>query len=52
MVPNWLPVLGDVDTDSAGAPAVVFGGVLILLMFVLPGGVAGLVSRLRALIAR
>jgi branched-chain amino acid transport system permease protein len=49
-IPDWLPVLGDLDTDSPGAPAVVFGGVLILLMFVLPDGVAGLLGRLRALV--
>ena len=52
VIPNWLPVLGNLDTDSPGAPAVVFGGVLILLMFALPGGVAGLVSRLRGLTGR
>ena len=52
VIPNWLPVLGGLDTDSPGAPAVVFGGVLILLMFVLPDGVAGLVGRLRGLTGR
>jgi branched-chain amino acid transport system permease protein len=51
-IPDWLPVLGGLDTDSPGAPAVVFGGVLILLMFVLPGGVAGLLGRLRGLTSR
>ena len=52
VIPDWLPVLGNLDTDSPGAPAVVFGGVLILLMFVLPTGVSGLVTRLRALAGR
>jgi branched-chain amino acid transport system permease protein len=51
-IPNWLPVLGNLDTDSPGAPAVVFGGVLILLMFVLPDGFAGLLARLRGLTSR
>ena len=51
-IPDWLPVLGNLDTDSPGAPAVVFGGVLIGLMFVLPGGVAGLLTRLRGLTGR
>ena len=49
VIPDWVPVLGNLDTDSPGAPAVVFGGVLILLMFVLPTGVAGLLARIRAL---
>jgi branched-chain amino acid transport system permease protein len=49
VIPDWVPMLGNLDTDSPGAPAVVFGGVLILLMFVLPTGVAGLLARLRAL---
>ncbi len=45
VIPDWLPVLGKLDTDSPGAPAVVFGAVLILLMFVLPDGFAGLLHR-------
>jgi hypothetical protein len=52
VIPDWLPVVGDLDTNSPGAPAVVFGGVLILLMFVLPTGVAGLVERARSLTRR
>jgi branched-chain amino acid transport system permease protein len=52
VIPDWLPVLGDLDTDSPGAPAVVFGGVLILLMFVLPDGVVGLLARVKALVSR
>jgi branched-chain amino acid transport system permease protein len=52
VIPDWLPILGDVDTSSPGAPAVVFGVILILLMFVLPGGVSGLVARLGAIARR
>jgi branched-chain amino acid transport system permease protein len=51
VIPDWAPVLGDFDTDSPGAPAVVFGAVLILLMFVLPTGAAGLVGRMRGRLA-
>jgi branched-chain amino acid transport system permease protein len=49
VVPDWLPILGDVDTDAPGAPAVAFGVVLILIMLALPGGAAGLIRRLTAL---
>jgi branched-chain amino acid transport system permease protein len=49
LVPDWLPVLGDLDTSSAGAPSVVFGLVVILLMFVLPTGFSGLLRRLQTL---
>ncbi len=52
VIPDWLPVLGGLDTDSPGAPAVVFGAVLILLMFVLPTGFAGLLHRLGSLTTR
>jgi branched-chain amino acid transport system permease protein len=45
VIPDWLPFLGDLDTDSPGAPALIFGGVLILLMFVLPTGFGGLLTR-------
>jgi branched-chain amino acid transport system permease protein len=45
VIPNRLPFLGDLDTDSPGAPALIFGGVLILLMFVLPSGFGGLITR-------
>jgi branched-chain amino acid transport system permease protein len=48
-VPDWLPLLGDLDTDVPGAPAVAFGVVLILVMLAFPGGAAGLVRRLRTL---
>jgi branched-chain amino acid transport system permease protein len=52
VIPDWLPVLGDVSTSSPGAPAVVFGGILILVMFVLPTGAAGLLERAGALMQR
>lgn len=52
VVPDWLPFLGDLETSSAGAPAVVFGVVLILLMFVLPTGFAGVLRRLGSLTTR
>ncbi len=52
VIPDWLPVLGGLDTDSPGAPALIFGGVLILLMFVLPTGFAGLLHRLGSLTTR
>ena len=50
-IPDWLPFLGDVETDVPGAPAVAFGVVLILVMLALPGGAAGLARRI-ALLAR
>jgi branched-chain amino acid transport system permease protein len=49
VVPDWLPILGDVDTDAPGAPAVAFGVVLILIMLAFPGGAAGLIRRVTAL---
>jgi branched-chain amino acid transport system permease protein len=49
VIPDWLPFLGDLNTSSPGAPAVVFGVVLILVMFVLPMGAAGLLERAGAL---
>jgi branched-chain amino acid transport system permease protein len=45
-IPDWLPLLGDLETDVPGAPAVAFGVVLILVMLALPGGAAGLVRRI------
>ena len=47
VIPNWLPLLGDIDTDAPGAPAVAFGVILILIMLVAPGGAAGLLHRLK-----
>ncbi len=52
VVPDFLPLLGDIDTDAPGAPAVAFGVILILVMLVAPGGAAGLVRSLRSLAAR
>jgi len=43
-----IPILGDFlfkGTSAPGGPAIVYGVVLILLMFVLPNGVAGLFHR-------
>jgi branched-chain amino acid transport system permease protein len=52
VIPDWLPYLGSLDTDSPGAPSLIFGGTLILLMFVLPAGFAGLMHRLGSLTSR
>ncbi|HST19185.1 MAG TPA: branched-chain amino acid ABC transporter permease, partial [Gaiellaceae bacterium] len=49
---QFLPIWSQQVSKSPGAPAVVSGVVLILLMFVLPMGVAGLVARLRTLTKR
>jgi branched-chain amino acid transport system permease protein len=51
-IPDFLPFLGDIDTDAPGAPAVAFGVVLILIMLALPGGAAGLIARLKSLTSR
>jgi branched-chain amino acid transport system permease protein len=52
VVPDFVPVLGDIDTDLPGAPAVAFGVVLILIMLAFPGGAAGLIRTVRGLAAR
>jgi ABC-type branched-subunit amino acid transport system permease subunit len=52
VIPDFLPVLGAIDTDLPGAPAVAFGVVLILIMLVAPGGVAGLIRSARLRLAR
>jgi branched-chain amino acid transport system permease protein len=52
VVPDFLPILGDIDTDAPGAPAVAFGVVLILIMLAFPGGAAGLIRTLRGAWAR
>jgi branched-chain amino acid transport system permease protein len=52
VVPDFIPVLGDIDTDRAGAPAVAFGVVLILIMLAFPGGASGLIRTLRGLATR
>jgi branched-chain amino acid transport system permease protein len=49
LVPDFIPVLGDIDTDAPGAPAVAFGVILILIMLIAPGGAAGLIRKLGAL---
>jgi len=51
-IPDFLPILGDIDTDAPGAPAVAFGVVLILIMLAFPGGAAGLLRSLRSLTTR
>ena len=51
-IPDFVPVLGDIDTDSAGAPAVAFGVVLILIMLVAPSGAAGLFRTIRGHVVR
>jgi branched-chain amino acid transport system permease protein len=52
IVPDFIPVLGDIDTDAPGAPAVAFGVILILIMLIAPGGAAGLARRLRGAATR
>jgi branched-chain amino acid transport system permease protein len=52
VVPDFLPVLGDIDTDAPGAPALAFGVILILVMLVAPGGAAGLLRAARSLAVR
>jgi branched-chain amino acid transport system permease protein len=49
VIPDFIPILGDIDTDAPGAPAVAFGVVLILIMLAFPGGAAGLLRTLRSL---
>jgi branched-chain amino acid transport system permease protein len=49
-----IPILGDFlfkGTSAPGGPAIVYGIVLILLMFVLPNGVGGLFRRIGQAIA-
>ena len=52
VVPDFIPVLGDIDTDAPGAPAVAFGVVLILIMLAFPGGAAGVIRSLKSLTTR
>ena len=52
VIPNFIPLLGDIDTDAPGAPAVAFGVVLILIMLAFPGGAAGLLRTLKSLTTR
>ena len=46
-----MPLWAQNVSKSPGAPAVVYGVVLILLILVLPGGASGLFARLQQLIA-
>ena len=52
VIPDFVPVLGDIDTDLPGAPAVAFGVVLILIMLAFPGGAAGLIRAVRGVATR
>jgi branched-chain amino acid transport system permease protein len=52
VIPNFLPILGDIDTDAPGAPAVAFGVVLILIMLAFPGGAGGLLRTVKSLASR
>jgi len=52
VVPNFIPVLGAIDTDLPGAPSVAFGVVLILIMLAFPDGAAGLIRTLKSLAIR
>jgi branched-chain amino acid transport system permease protein len=42
---QFLPLWAQSVSKSPGAPAVVYGVILILVMFALPGGASGLISR-------
>ena len=46
---QFLPIWAQEISKSPGAPAVVYGMILIATMFLLPMGAAGLVGRLRSL---
>ena len=45
---QFLPLWAQSVSKSPGAPAVVYGVILILVMILLPGGAAGLIRRLQA----
>lgn len=47
-----LPAAIIEETKKPGAPAVIYGAVLILLMFVLPSGVSGLIRRVGRFLSR
>ena len=49
---QFLPLWAQEVSKAQGAPAVVYGVILILLMILLPGGAAGLIRRLQALQSR
>ena len=42
---QFMPLWAQSVSKSPGAPAVVYGVILILLILALPGGAAGLISR-------
>jgi branched-chain amino acid transport system permease protein len=46
---QFMPLWAQSVSKSPGAPAVVYGAILILVMLVLPGGAAGVIARLGAL---
>ncbi|MSO95677.1 MAG: branched-chain amino acid ABC transporter permease [Thermoleophilia bacterium] len=48
----FMPLWAQTVSKSPGAPFVVYGGVLIVLVLVLPGGVAGLIASARRLTRR
>jgi len=47
---QFMPLWTQEISKSRGAPAVIYGAVLILIILVLPGGAAGLIDRIRQLI--
>jgi branched-chain amino acid transport system permease protein len=49
---QFLPLWTQEVSKSPGVPGVVYGLVLIALMFVLPGGAAGLLARVRDVVRR
>jgi branched-chain amino acid transport system permease protein len=49
---QFLPLWAQEVSKAQGAPAVVYGVILILVMIMLPGGAAGLIRRLQAFTSR
>jgi ABC-type branched-subunit amino acid transport system permease subunit len=49
---QFLPLWAQNVSKSPGAPAVVYGVVLILVMLLLPGGFSGLTARIGFLTSR
>jgi branched-chain amino acid transport system permease protein len=49
---QFLPLWAQNVSNSPGAPAVVYGAVLILVVLALPGGVSGLLARVSRLLRR
>jgi branched-chain amino acid transport system permease protein len=49
---QFLPLWAQEVSKSPGAPSVVYGALLILVMFLLPGGFAGLLARIGSLTNR